>query len=93
TRNEDFPPNLGMLDQMEALRWVQSQIVFFGGDPTRVTLFGHSAGAASISAHTYSPLSKGLFHAVILLSGSVLTCLDGAFASTDPSRSFAESVC
>ncbi|GMT37077.1 hypothetical protein PFISCL1PPCAC_28374 [Pristionchus fissidentatus] len=93
TGTDDFPGNLGMLDQVEALRWAQSEIVHFGGDPNRVTLFGYSAGAASISAHTYSSMSRGLFHSVILQSGSVLTCFDGALGSTDLSPIYAQKLC
>jgi carboxylesterase type B len=59
TNTPDFPANLGMLDQVLALQWVKLEIAAFGGDATQVTLFGASAGAASVSAHTYSPLSKG----------------------------------
>jgi hypothetical protein len=46
------------LIQVEAMRWVSREIGNFGGDPYRITLFGESAGAASVSAHTYSPLSQ-----------------------------------
>jgi carboxylesterase type B len=60
TNTNDFPANLGMLDQIQALKWVQQEIVAFSGDPTQVTIFGASAGAVSVSAHTYSPLSKGM---------------------------------
>lgn len=51
--------NYGMLDQVLALRWVKENIVHFGGDPERVTIFGESAGAASVIYHVLSPLSKG----------------------------------
>lgn len=58
TKTDDFPPNRGMLDQVEALRWVKEEISNFAGDPDKVTIFGQSAGAVSVSAHTYSPLSQ-----------------------------------
>jgi carboxylesterase type B len=56
--NSDFPPNLGMLDQVQALQWVQQEISNFGGDPQRVTLCGQASGACAVDAHTLSPLSQ-----------------------------------
>lgn len=53
--------NYGMLDQRMALQWVQDNIKGFGGDPTRVTAAGQSAGAMSVATHMVSPNSKGLF--------------------------------
>lgn len=64
------PSNLGLQDQQAALRWVQSQIGRFGGDASKVTLFGQSAGGASVCLHTVSPPSWGLFHRAIIQSGS-----------------------
>lgn len=58
-RTDRFPANLGMLDQIAALKWVQQEIRNFGGDPNLVTIFGYSAGGSSSSAHIYSPLSRG----------------------------------
>ena len=57
--NDDFPGNLGLLDQNMALQWVHRNIEAFGGDPNRVTLAGHSAGALNVGVHMISPLSKG----------------------------------
>lgn len=54
-----LPGNLGLKDQVAALKWVQKYIRDFGGDPQQVTLFGESAGAASVHLHMYSPLSTG----------------------------------
>lgn len=62
--------NYGFLDQQAALRWVQTNIARFGGDPARVTLGGQSAGGWSVCAHLVSPQSAGLFSQAILQSAS-----------------------
>ncbi|XP_001647975.3 cholinesterase 2 [Aedes aegypti] len=64
--------NYGLLDQRTALQWVRQYINCFGGDPNRITLMGHSAGASSINYHMYSDQSAGLFHQAILQSGTFL---------------------
>ncbi|XP_014362030.2 esterase E4 [Papilio machaon] len=64
--------NMGLKDQVKALEWVQNNIVHFSGDKDNVTIFGISAGAASVEYHLLSPKSKGLFHKAILHSGSCL---------------------
>ena len=61
--------NYGILDQIEALRWVQANIGQFGGDPGNVTVFGESAGAGDIAYLLLSPLADGLFHRAISQSG------------------------
>jgi para-nitrobenzyl esterase len=61
--------NFGMKDQRQALKWFQSELTAFGGDPTKVTIFGESAGGESMFYHMASPLSKGLFHGAISESG------------------------
>nr|RBR01328.1 hypothetical protein FVER53263_04320 [Fusarium verticillioides] len=63
-------PNLGLLDQIAALEWVQENITAFGGDPSKVTIFGESAGAMSVATLMAIPKAKGLFHRAIVQSGS-----------------------
>jgi len=63
--------NYGLLDQIQALRWVQENIARFGGNPANVTIFGESAGAADVNSLIASPLTKGLFVRVIAQSGPV----------------------
>uniref|UniRef100_A0A914VBY0 Carboxylic ester hydrolase n=1 Tax=Plectus sambesii TaxID=2011161 RepID=A0A914VBY0_9BILA len=71
TYTDAFPSNLGLRDQVAAFKWVRSNIDSFGGDPTKVTIFGESAGACSVSMHTVSPLSKGTFDQGIIESGAL----------------------
>ncbi len=70
---ENFPdaPNLGLLDQIEALRWVKRNGKAFGGDVDNVTVFGESAGGGSVSILPIIQEAKGLFHRVIAESGSL----------------------
>ncbi|MGN6667298.1 MAG: carboxylesterase/lipase family protein [Trinickia sp.] len=62
--------NYGLLDQVAALRWVRENIAKFGGDPSKVTIAGDSAGSVAVSAHMASPLSRGLFARAIGESGA-----------------------
>jgi para-nitrobenzyl esterase len=62
------PPNLGLLDLREALRWVQRNIAAFGGDPALVTLLGHSSGADAAAHLLVAEGTSGLFRRVILHS-------------------------
>merc|ERR1711959_167491 len=57
--------NFGLLDQVKALEWVRDNIESFGGNPSNVTIFGESAGGASVLALMASPLSEGLFQKAI----------------------------
>jgi carboxylesterase type B len=72
TGDSAIPGNLGLKDQVEALRWVQRNIAAFNGDPKSVTLSGFSAGAASVHLHYLSPLTKGLFAKGISHSGTAI---------------------
>ena len=75
--------NYGVMDQQEALRWVRRNIVAFGGDPNNVTIFGESAGGASVHTHLASPKSRGLFQRAIAESG--------AYTLTQPTLAAAEA--
>jgi para-nitrobenzyl esterase len=61
--------NYGLLDQIEALRWVKQNIAQFGGDPENVTLFGESAGSVDATTLMASPLAASMFRRVIAESG------------------------
>ncbi|KAF7207239.1 acetylcholinesterase [Nothobranchius furzeri] len=67
--SSEAPGNVGLLDQRMALQWVQDNIHFFGGNPKQVTIFGESAGGASVGFHLLSPGSRPLFTRAILQSG------------------------
>lgn len=72
TEDSAAPGNYGSLDQVQALKWIQANIESFGGDPSKVTLVGMSAGGASVHYLTLSPLTRGLYKNAISLSGSAL---------------------
>ncbi|XP_012527268.2 esterase FE4 [Monomorium pharaonis] len=72
TGDSKAPGNLGLKDQVAALRWVQRNIAAFGGDPDQVTISGYSVGGISVLLHMVSPMSKGLFHRAIMMSGSTI---------------------
>jgi para-nitrobenzyl esterase len=72
--------NWGLLDCVEALRWVQANAAAFGGDPSNVTVFGESAGAVAVSLLCVMPAAGGLFHKAAVQSGAPLAS-KMAFAS------------
>ena len=63
--------NLGLLDQVAALEWIQRNIAAFGGEASQVIIFGESAGGGSVSLLTVMPRARGLFQRAIVESGSV----------------------
>lgn len=73
TEDEVLPGNLGLKDQVAALKWVKENIQYFGGNADSITLTGISAGGSSVQIHYLSPLSKGLFNRGISQSGSALS--------------------
>lgn len=74
------PANRGLLDQMAILRWVQAEIAAFGGDPSRVTIFGESSGAGAVAALSVMPSAVGLF------AGAVAQSVPGTFFTTALAR-------
>ena len=74
TEDEVVPGNMGLKDQSMALRWVRTHIQAFGGDPTKVTIAGVSAGAACVHYHYLSRMSAGLFQSGMSFGGSALNC-------------------
>lgn len=81
--------NTGLEDQQAALRWVRRNASAFGGDPRNVTVFGESAGSASVCAHLVSPTATGLFHKAIAQSFSCTTRLTPAAAAETAGATFA----
>lgn len=71
-RTPEYSGNAGLKDQLLAIKWTNDNIHNFGGDANQITLYGVSAGAASVHMHVLSPASKGLFQRAIMSSGSAL---------------------
>jgi para-nitrobenzyl esterase len=82
----DSSANVGLHDQLAALRWVQQNITAFGGDPSQVTIFGQSSGGASVAALLSSPAARGLFHRAIVQSAGgtpLLAAADARLVTAD----------
>jgi para-nitrobenzyl esterase len=84
--------NAGVLDMVAALRWVNENIVAFGGDPGNVTIFGQSGGAAKVTALMGLPAARGLFHKAIAQSCSGGLRLDGAEESSRQAHALATAL-
>lgn len=67
--------NVGMLDIVKALEWIQNNIENFGGDPSNVTIFGESGGGGKVGTLMCMPSAKGLFHKAIIQSGTLVNIM------------------
>ncbi|GFN92340.1 carboxylic ester hydrolase [Plakobranchus ocellatus] len=70
--NGEVPGNVGLLDQAMALQWIRDNAINLGGSPDDITIFGESAGAASVGLHLLSPMSRHLFKNAIMQSTTPL---------------------
>uniref|UniRef100_A0A9J7YT72 Neuroligin 3a n=1 Tax=Cyprinus carpio carpio TaxID=630221 RepID=A0A9J7YT72_CYPCA len=84
--------NYGILDQIQALRWISENIGYFGGDSNRITVFGSGIGASCVSLLTLSHHSEGLFHRAIIQSGSALSSWAVNYQPVKYTRLLAEKV-
>ncbi|XP_035309810.1 LOW QUALITY PROTEIN: neuroligin-4, X-linked-like [Cricetulus griseus] len=84
--------NYGLLDQIQALRWVEENAGAFGGDPKRVTIFGSGAGASCVSLLTLSHYSEGLFQKAIIQSGTALSSWAVNYQPAKYTRALADQV-
>lgn len=88
--NKSEPSNFGIRDQIAGLQWVQQNVAAFGGDPSRVTIFGQSAGGLSVTVLLQSPLAQGLFHRAIAQSPAWQTPAQFQQSSADAGRTMGQ---
>lgn len=73
TGDEELKGNYGLWDQNEAMKWVKQNIAAFGGDPDNISLFGQSAGGASVGHHLIAEQSWNYFHKALMISGNMMS--------------------
>lgn len=83
--------NLGQLDLILALRWIRDNIAGFGGDPSRVLVFGQSGGGAKIATLMGMPAARGLFHRALTMSGQQVTA-SGPLNATARAKAYIEAL-
>ena len=86
-----YSANVGMMDIVDALEWIQDNIAAFGGDPDNVTVFGQSGGGAKVLALMSSPYAEGLFDKGIVQSGATET-MGVVFNSQEASTALTENI-
>lgn len=86
-----YSANVGMMDIINALEWIQENIESFGGDSNNITVFGESGGGAKVLALMTSPYAKGLFHKGIVESGATEN-MGAKFTSLDVSKKLTENI-
>ena len=72
--------NVGLLDLVAALQWVNNNIANFGGDPSNITIFGQSGGGGKVSTLLATPAAEGLFHKAIVQSGSMIQAMEANYS-------------
>lgn len=90
--NDQTNGNLAILDQQLALKWVQNNIAAFGGDPSRVTIFGQSAGGDSVAIHLTAPSSKEYYRSAVMQSNPITLNLNSRRIASDLSKRFAANL-